>query len=171
MLKRMPKLTIILSSIGVLLLSGCAKTLVHTPFTGPSSADNMVIVAADQVTIPGTSATLPKKVYPLFADEARLWDIPFVVDATTYCLHAEQRDRKLILCSDTQLSSSDVMAFYRTQMECLGWEEKAALQADESCAVFEKRSKYCVITVRENMTSGCRIILFIHCAYLPQADH
>lgn len=87
-------------------------------------------------------------VLPCLTEEerARIHDIsfPLQVQPTKLLLTESQ----MVLSFLSELSQGKLSAFYRTSMEYWGWKEFGAVLAQESCLIFVKPSKLCVITLR-----------------------
>ncbi len=80
-------------------------------------------------------------------DEARLYDIFFPVNKGLLKVHM-QDELSIVLSYDCELTQEDCIALYRTGMEYLGWYECGIFRADQSCLVFEKPSKSCIVFMR-----------------------
>lgn len=102
--------------------------------------------------------------YPLFKDEARLLDIPFPINAGPLLnLGLDEEDqRKIVITFSINQDSEDILAFYRSQMECLGWYETALVKGYQTCVLFQKPSRICVITINHfDKSALSEVVLFV----------
>jgi hypothetical protein len=139
--RRVGKLTAVASCILLLWLPGCSYRFFQEK---PILRDEPGMTLAPAQLADTSSAA--------FVDEARLYDIFFPVakHPVKLCLEDE---RKLVVCYLCELSSTDISALYRTGMECLGWDETIMFQTDQSCLIFEKPSKLCIVIIQKDQDS------------------
>ena len=91
-------------------------------------------------------------------DAARLHDLPFAKG-----VHPEKLDTKdgqTVIRYVNALSMQATTDFYVRDMEYLGWNLVSSFIADESCLIFEKPTRRCVITTRLEH-DVCRVVLFL----------
>jgi hypothetical protein len=72
--------------------------------------------------------------------------------------------RKYILCYKTDLILTDLAAFYRMQMEHLGWQERGVVNGGaEICLSFKKGSKMSIVIARVSKKEfdTTRVTIFI----------
>jgi hypothetical protein len=124
-----------------LVLPGCAK-------------QQEVVVAPQQQALPLSVAVpveppKPTPSYPLLSSEekAGLLDIPFPLTVVPWKIPSKNT-AILIIKYHINSSFSELCDFYRAQMDYWGWEEKNLFLADESCFVFEKPSRQCIVIMR-----------------------
>ncbi len=93
-------------------------------------------------------------------ERARLHDIAFPEDVRPEKLVSQSG--QTILTYISKSSVQELFDFYRTDMEYIGWDLVTAFKADESCLIFEKPAKRCIVTTRSDEMAGqTRVILFI----------
>ena len=113
----------------------------------------------------GVNDTSEKCRYPLFKDEARLLDIPFPINASSLwdLGNYEEDPRKIVIKFIIDQQCEDIIAFYRAEMECLGWYETAVIKGGEVCLLFQKPSRLCVIMIKSlaDSNNNHEIVLFI----------
>ncbi len=103
-------------------LSGCVK---KTVVVSSSSQEDTSILTAEE--------------------RARLHDLsfPLAVEPRKVCFE----EGKMVLSFETEQSKAEIINFYRTDMECLGWKRDFIIEAESSCLLFVKPSKVCIITI------------------------
>lgn len=124
--------------LGILLIMpGCIKQLFNS-----DNRDIKEMTGAQEVAVKSQD-------YPLLTDEekARLLDIPFPLVTHIWNLSSKENDRKITLKFFVSMLMQDVVAYYRTEMEYWGWQELGIFVADESCLVFGKPTKQCIVQI------------------------
>ncbi|MBA3954036.1 hypothetical protein H0X48_01835 [Candidatus Dependentiae bacterium] len=102
--------------------------------------------------------------YPIFSDEERLVDIPLPGSQILYNITSTHDPRKLALIYKTDFKLEDIIAFYRLQMECLGWQEAEIIKGYHTCLLFKKPSKVCSIILKSSKSltkNSSTVTLFI----------
>lgn len=102
--------------------------------------------------------------YPIFSEQERLVDIPLLGTEPVYNITSNHDPRKLVLTYKIDLKVDDVIALYRVQMECFGWQEGEVVKGHHTCLVFKKPSKTCCILIKQSKTiskTSSTITLFI----------
>jgi hypothetical protein len=138
------------------LQSGCGGV---RPIVPAAIAPTMSVLP--KTTVVTAPAQFSYNTQPLFSDEARLFDIPLPVGSKVYDLSAHNEHNKRILHFNSALSQYDIFAYYRTEMECFGWQESAIFEGTESCLIFQKPTKTCVVTIRPESNKLNAVSLFI----------
>ncbi len=81
--------------------------------------------------------------------EATLTDLPTMI-GSVILQHAHQslrNDQQMIVFATICLAD-EIIAFYCTQMACMGWHQAAMVDVDEKFLLFEKPKKIALVTVR-----------------------
>jgi hypothetical protein len=101
-----------------------------------------------------------KSVHPVLTDEerARLHDVPFPLSCSIHKLSLEAQQS--IVSLRTTLSCTELIDFYRAHMDLAGWQEEGLIEADETCMIFRKPSKDCIITLRMQEGQMC-VVIFV----------
>ncbi len=93
-------------------------------------------------------------------ERARLHDIAFPVDVRPEKLASQAGQGILTYISKS--SVKELFDFYRADMDYIGWDLVAAFKAEESCLIFEKPTKRCIVTIRpDEIRAPTRVVLFI----------
>ncbi len=122
-------------------LSSCIKQL-------PSTIKNSPEVRSVE---PPLSQELPP--FHMLGEEERayLLDVPFPQGSIPRIMRTKDK-RNYMLMYESGSSLEDLCAFHRAEMDYHKWHEIGTFLAYESCLVFEKASRHCIITLRP--TSG-----------------
>ncbi len=96
----------------------------------------------------------------LLTDEeiARLHDIYFPEDARPEKLAGQPG--QTILGFRSKLDRKDLIEAYKAHMEYSGWHLVSLFSGQESCLIFEKPTKQCIVTLSQEETA-IRVVLFI----------
>lgn len=139
------KLKYFFNFIILITLQGCNKSLI-------TNISNIANISKIEDKLQPAEIT-KEKPYPLF-NKSKLIDIPFPINVYVYDLGFEQSDKKFILKFKSKLAQFDLIAFYRCEMEYLGWQEDAAVNGHESILLFSKPSKICMIFFNSSITKN-----------------
>lgn len=119
----------------ILVLSSCRKFSINNNYNNSNLSSNKY------------------KAYKKFNNEARILDIPFPIDTELWDLsNSNSSDlQKLALKFkwDKLSQNQNVIDFYLTEMEYCGWNLVNYVKFKESCLVFQKPSKTCVILAKK----------------------
>lgn len=139
------------------LLAGCKGITPNVPTTSMLTPEPVSVPLAVKAT-PDVS---PYAQCTAFTDEARLFDIPIPIGSKVYNLNGRDEYNKRILSFTSSLSQFDLFAYYRTEMESLGWHETGNFEGIESCLTLQKPTKSCIVTIRPGPGKLQTVTLFI----------
>jgi hypothetical protein len=100
-------------------------------------------------------------------DYARLCDIPFTPDAVPYNLGISSQDGTRALEYETKLSTEAILTLCKTHMDYWGWHQAGMINKHKSCLLYQKPSKYCIITLCPITMATTIVTLYIGRAYKP----
>lgn len=105
------------------------------------------------------SSAVRSSSFPSLSEEerARIHDISFPLEVEPTKLSFTEK--QLVLSFKADLSQENLNEFYRKGMEYWGWDRLGDVLAVESCMVFSKPSKICVITFRKE-GYGTRVLIY-----------
>ena len=120
----------------------------------------------------GNDSTIIQPVKPTWKEqEARLIDISIPIEAEPIFLYQEEKsldENPCMLSYVVSLSVSELVAFYRHEMDWHGWCEKGGCEGGEYLLVFSKPSKWCVISLRPEKNQ--KTLLVISLIYKKEKD-
>jgi hypothetical protein len=137
-----------------MILPGCAKQIV-VPHKEP--LPTLPLAAPEPVR-----SSIQTPTYPLIAQPvlAEMSDIPLFAHTVPWHIGGV-RDRTYVLQYKAACPMIDLCAFYRAEMDYFGWQETGVFVFHESCLIFEKPSKQCVVVLRSLTHKECEVTLFI----------
>lgn len=92
-------------------------------------------------------------------ERARLYDIAFPQEAQPAKLQA-QEGQTIITYTSTG-PAKGILDLYRADMEYHGWDLVGSFEGQESCLIFEKPTKRCVVTMKSDMNGLISVVLFL----------
>ena len=95
--------------------------------------------------------------------EAKLYDIPlpFSIEKSQLISDVQSNPDYIVLSYQTRLPLQELIAFYQTELERLGWQQKKLfIGTDEALMVIKKPERYAAISIRHQGTS-CQLVLYI----------
>lgn len=98
-------------------------------------------------------------------EQARLYDIPVPIMAEpdyeyTWSDTTGNRVLGFLVTADT---TKELVEFYRSHMERLGWQERVIIEGREVLIEFQKPEKICCISVRPENDQKMRLVLSVGC--------
>lgn len=150
-----------LALVASIFLSGCGghKTVnqqlegsVNGAFAveDPKKFESNTALDAQSLIVTTTDQNRFKTVAPDIV-QAKLTDIPIPFETSqVFACEADLDMGAKGICAEfeSSLSCEDICAFYESEMELLGWQKKHAWVSHETCFLFGRPHKNCVISIR-----------------------
>ncbi len=97
-------------------------------------------------------------------EQARLYDIPVPIMAEpdyTYTWSDDAKGNRVLGFLVTADTPEELVEFYRSHMERLGWQERVIIHGREVLIEFVKPEKLCCISVRPESSEKMRLVLSV----------
>ena len=91
--------------------------------------------------------------------EAKLYDIPIMLNAQPEQINTPDDTNQCVLAYTVCNTFDDVQTFYVCQMERLGWQLYSLFDVNERLLIFEKPSKICSVSLR-SYKDQTKVIIF-----------